>query len=339
VPGDDADAGDDDEALDDDAGEPAARTTYRVTIDAGGERLDAAIAARVGELSRAGVQRLIDDGHVRVGGLVATKPGARVRDGDVVEVEVPPPEPLEVVAEPIALAVIYEDADVIVIDKPAGLVVHPAPGHTRGTLVNALLHHCRDLSGIGGVMRPGIVHRLDKGTTGVMVATKSDRAHAALAAAFAAKSRGDAGGIRRDYLAIAAPPPPAMTGTLRTQYGRHPVDRKRFSSKVAAGKPAVTHWEVVEPLVGAALVRLSLETGRTHQIRVHAADHGWPLVGDPVYGRQRDAAIAEVGRLLARPALHAAHLEFDHPVTAERMAFDAPIPPDFEAALESLRRR
>ena len=331
------DAGDDDDV---DAWRPsAAARELRVTIDAAGERLDAAIAARVDELSRAHVQRLIEDGFVRVNGAAAAKPGARVRAGDIIDVTVPPPEPLEVVAEPIPLAILYEDADIIVIDKPAGLVVHPAPGHTRGTLVNALLHHCRDLSGIGGVARPGIVHRLDKGTTGVMVATKSDRAHAALAAGFAAKSRGDAGGIRREYLAIVAPPPPSTTGTLRTLYGRHPVDRKRFSSKVASGKPAVTHWQTIEPLAGAALVRLVLETGRTHQIRVHAADHGWPLVGDPVYGRQRDPAIAPIAAALGRAALHAALLAFDHPVTGARMSFDAPLPPDFEAALVALRAR
>ena len=233
----------------DDEADPA---VHRLAIDASeaGGRLDAAIAARIGELSRAAVQRLIDSGHVQVGGIVATKPGARVREGDAIEVTVPPAAPLEVVAEAIPLAIMFEDADLIVIDKPAGLVVHPAPGHTRGTLVNALLHHCADLSGIGGVLRPGIVHRLDKDTSGLMVVAKTDRAHAALSAAFAAKSRGDAGGIDRQYLAIAAPPPRGTAGTLRTQYGRHPIHRKRFSSKVASGKPAVTHWELAEALQG-----------------------------------------------------------------------------------------
>jgi len=306
--------------------------------DAGG-RLDAVIAAQVAELSRAAVQRLIEDGHVRVGGIVATKAGARLRAGDVVEVDVPAAEPLEVVAEDIPLVVLYEDADVIVIDKPAGLVVHPAAGHARGTLVNALLFHCKDLSGIGGVLRPGIVHRLDKDTSGVMIATKSDRAHAALTAQFQAKSRGDAGAkIEREYLAIATPPPPGVGGTLRTLYGRHPVHRKKFSSKVASGKSAVTHWELVEPLAGAALLRLRLETGRTHQIRVHAADHGWPLLGDPVYGhRPRDERIAAAADTLGRQALHAATLAFDHPVTGERMAFSAPVPADLQRALDALR--
>jgi len=251
---------------------------------------------------------------------------------------VPPPEPLELVAEAIPLAILFEDADVIVIDKPAGMVVHPSAGHATGTLVNALLHHCTDLAGIGGVLRPGIVHRLDKDTTGVMVATKTDRAHASLTAQFAAKSRGDAAGaIERAYLAITSPAPPAATGTLRTEYGRHPIHRKKFSSKVASGKSAVTHWEVIERLHEAALVRFVLQTGRTHQIRVHAADHGWPLLGDPVYGHKpRDERVASVARALGRQALHAAMLAFAHPVTGVRMVFEAPLPADFATALAAL---
>jgi 23S rRNA pseudouridine1911/1915/1917 synthase len=301
-------------------------------------RLDTAISAAVAELSRAQVQRLIEDGLVTLCGVVAAKPGAKVRPGDPITVVVPEPEPLEVVPEPIALAILFEDADLIVIDKPAGLVVHPAAGHASGTLVNALLFHCKDLSGIGGVLRPGIVHRLDKDTSGVMVATKSDRAHAALTAAFAAKSRGEPGTLDRTYLAITSPAPPLPRGTLRTFHGRHPVDRKRFSSKVVAGKSAVTHYEVVEKLHDAALVRFRLETGRTHQIRVHAADHGWPLVGDPVYGhRPRDARLGAVARALGRQALHAATLAFDHPVTGQHLAFEAPLPADMQAALTALR--
>ncbi len=308
-----------------------------LAADAGG-RLDAVIAARIATLSRAQVQRLIEDGHVTLGGTVASKAGARLKPGDEVAVRIPLPEALEVVAEDIPLVILHEDADLIVIDKPAGLVVHPAPGHARGTLVNALLFHCKDLSGIGGVLRPGIVHRLDRDTTGVMVSTKSDRAHASLTAAFAAKSAGGAGGIERSYLAIAAPPPPARTGTLRTHYGRHPIHRKKFSSKVASGKAAVTHYEVVEQLHGSALVRLRLETGRTHQIRVHASDHGWPLLGDQVYGiRQRDERLAAAAEALGRQALHAAVLAFDHPVTGARLSFESPLPPDLEAARSALR--
>jgi 23S rRNA pseudouridine1911/1915/1917 synthase len=285
------------------------------------------------------VQRLIDDGRVTVGGVVAQK-SMRLREGDVVDVVVPPPEALEVVAEDIPLVVLYEDAELIVIDKPAGLVVHPAAGHARGTLVNALLFHCKDLSGIGGVLRPGIVHRLDKDTSGVMVAAKSERAHVALTGAFAAKSRGEAGGLERTYLAITSPAPPAASGTLRTQYGRHPVHRKKFSSKVAGGKSAVTHWQTVETLVDAALVRFRLETGRTHQIRVHASDHGWPLVGDQVYGHKpRTEQLAEVARVLGRQALHAATLSFPHPVSGEPLVFESALPADMQAALAALRER
>jgi 23S rRNA pseudouridine1911/1915/1917 synthase len=295
------------------------------------------IAGAVAELSRAQVQRLIEDGRVTVNGTVAAK-SARVRDGDVIDVSVPAPEPLEVLPEPIPLVVLFEDADLIVIDKPAGLVVHPAAGHATGTLVNALLHHCKDLAGIGGVLRPGIVHRLDKDTSGVMVATKTERAHAALTAAFAAKSRGEPGGLERTYLAITSPAPPQPAGTLRTLYGRHPVQRKKFSSKVASGKPAVTHWQVVEPLRDAALVRFRLETGRTHQIRVHAADHGWSLVGDPTYGHKpRSEELADVAAKLARQALHAATLAFDHPATGARLSCEAPLPEDIERAIGALR--
>jgi 23S rRNA pseudouridine1911/1915/1917 synthase len=337
-PGDDGGADDDavDEVEDAEPAPGGAQHRFVAGDAAAGERVDAAIAAAVDALSRAQVQRLIDDARVRVNGCVVGKPGQRLRAGDAIEVDVPPAAPIEVVAEDLPLAILYEDADLIVVDKPAGLVVHPAAGHPRGTLVNALLFHCKDLSGIGGALRPGIVHRLDRDTSGAMVATKSDRAHAGLAAAFAAKSRGEPGGVLREYLGIAAPPPPAQTGTLRTLHGRHPTDRKRFSSKVASGKPAVTHWAVIEPLPGAAVVRFRLETGRTHQIRVHAADHGWPLLGDPLYGRT-PRALAAIGAELGRQALHAARLELDHPVTGARLAFESPLPADLTAALARLR--
>jgi 23S rRNA pseudouridine1911/1915/1917 synthase len=321
---------------DDDGGALAAHHEFTVDLERAGERIDALIAAIVPALSRAQVQRLIEGARVRIHGAAVAKPGQRVRAGDAVEVDVPPPEPLELVAEDLPLAVLYEDADLIAIDKPAGLVVHPAAGHPRGTLVNALLFHCRDLSGIGGALRPGIVHRLDKDTSGAMVVAKTDRAHAALGAAFAAKSRGEPGGIVREYLGVGAPPPPAAAGTLRTLYGRHPTDRKRFSSRVATGKPAVTHWTVIEPLAGAALVRFRLETGRTHQIRVHAADHGWPLLGDPLYGRT-PRPLAAIAAALGRQALHAARLELDHPVTGARLRLEAPLPADLAAALARLR--
>ncbi len=359
-----AEDGDLDEDGDDEAG-AAAGVVHRLVIDEAraGERADAAIAALVPELSRAAVQRLIDDARVALNGQPVRKAGHRLRAGDAIEVAVPAPEPIELVPEPIPLAIVFEDADMIVVDKPAGLVVHPAAGHPRGTLVNAILHHCRDLGGIGGALRPGIVHRLDKDTSGVMVVAKTERAHAALTAAFAEKSnratrgappRGSTGpgsagaasaaaaraeraGILREYLGITAPPPPAPAGTLRTFHHRHPTDRKRFSSRVVWGKSAVTHWQLVEALgaSGAALVRFRLETGRTHQIRVHAADHGWPLLGDPLYGRS-PRELRAIGERLGRQALHAQVLELDHPATGERLRFEAPLPADLEAALAAL---
>ncbi|HET9624086.1 MAG TPA: RluA family pseudouridine synthase [Kofleriaceae bacterium] len=326
-------------------GEPDGETAHALTVDAAraGERIDAVITAVVPALSRAQVQRLIDDGHVTLNRRPLAKPGQRARVGDAITIVVPAPAPIEVVPEDLPVPILYQDADLIVVDKPAGLVVHPAAGHPRGTLVNALLFHCRDLSGIGGALRPGIVHRLDKDTSGVMVATKNDRAHAAISAAFAAKSRGEPGGILREYLAITAPPPPAAAGTLRTLHGRHPSDRKRFSSRVERGKPAVTHWTVVEPLAisaagkpAAALVRFRLETGRTHQIRVHAADHGWPLIGDALYGRA-PRPLAAIADALGRQALHAAVLELDQPTTGARLRFESPLPADLVAARDALR--
>jgi 23S rRNA pseudouridine1911/1915/1917 synthase len=232
------------------------------------------------------------------------------------------------------LAVLHEDAHLIVIDKPAGLVVHPAPGHPDRTLVNALLAHCPDLTGVGGELRPGIVHRLDKGTSGVMVATKDDATHAVLAARFKDKS------LRREYLAVVAPPPRELEGTFSTLYGRHPVHRKRFSSRVTRGKRAVTHYRVVERFGDlAALVRCRLETGRTHQIRVHFADAGSPILGDATYGRRGGAPLAaELASRLGRQALHAALLEFEHPSTGELLRFETAPPDDMQAVIDDLRR-
>ena len=305
------------------------------TAQAGG-RLDAVIAAAVA-LSRAQVQRLIDEGRVTVDGSAVAK-ATRVKEGAVIAVVVPPPEPLEVVPEPIPLVVFYEDADLIVIDKPAGMVVHPAAGHASGTLVNALLHHCKDLSGIGGVLRPGIVHRLDKDTSGVMVAAKNDRAHVGLTRAFAEKSAGISDAIERTYLGIASPAPRDASGTLRTNYGRHPIHRKKFTSKSGeSGTFAVTHWEVTQPLYESAIVRFRLQTGRTHQIRVHASDSGWPLIGDPIYGHKlRDARLAAVARDLGRQALHAATLAFAHPVSGVPLSFASPLPEDMARAVHAL---
>jgi len=304
-----------------------------VALVSAGERLDTYVAEHVPALTRAQVKRLVDEGDVEVNGEAAAKAGVKLRAGDEIEVRIRPAAPIEALPEDIPLVVLYEDAHLIVVDKPAGLVVHPAPGHATGTLVNGLLHHCKDLSGIGGQLRPGIVHRLDKDTTGVLVVTKSDAAHVPLAAAFKSKT------LLREYLAVACPAPPDPRGSLRTLYGRHPVDRKKFSSKVERGKPAITHYEVAERFAsGAALLKLRLETGRTHQIRVHMADHGWPLIGDQIYGRRpKDPLLGALADELGRQALHAARLEITHPVTGEALRFQTDPPADLARLLARLR--
>ena len=315
----------------------AIRHQWTITDEQAGGRLDVVLAAQLA-VPRTLAQRLIEAELVTLAGRPPKKAGQRVRAGEPVIAVVPRPTPLEVVAEDLPLPILYEDAHLVVVDKPAGMVVHPAAGHSRGTMVNALLFHCRDLSGIGGVARPGIVHRLDKDTSGAMVVSKDDVTHASLAAELARKSAGGVSSIRREYLAIACPAPPQDRGTYRTLYGRHPVHRQRFSSKVSRGKHAVTHWQVVERFAGAALVSLRLETGRTHQIRVHAADHGWPLLADAVYGhRPADPALAQLAAALGRQALHAHVLAFVHPRTGQELEIQSPLPADLARVLAALR--
>jgi 23S rRNA pseudouridine1911/1915/1917 synthase len=299
-----------------------------------GERVDR-LVAMLGDVSRADAVRLLEAGAVRIDGEVVRAGKQRVHEGQVLELDDDHVlDRVAVASDPsVSVDVVHADADVIVVDKPAGLVVHPAPGHATGTLVHGLLAHVDDLAGIGGELRPGIVHRLDKDTTGVMVVAKDEPTQTALSAAFKAKTD-----VVREYIAVAAPAPPGARGTIRTLYDRHPVDRKKFTSKVARGKPAVTHWEVVERLaLGAALVTCRLETGRTHQIRVHMSDSGWPLVGDQLYGRRYSGELAELSRTLGRQALHAARLELVHPITGARLAFTTEPPADFVALLTALR--
>ena len=294
-----------------------------------GQRLDQALAALAG-VPRAQARRWIDEDRVRLDGRPA-RASRHVESGAVVEAA--PPEPLEsaLPPEPIPLVVLHEDADLIVVDKPPGMVVHPAPGHRSGTLVNALLHHCRDLSGIGGVLRPGIVHRLDRGTSGVMVAAKNDASHAGLAEQFRAH------GVERVYLALVAAVPGADAGRVDRPIGRHPRDRKRMSVRTRSGREAHTAWRVLRrfPKSGVALLEVRPETGRTHQIRVHLSASGMPLVGDPSYGRAGRRAGARALRL-DRPALHAAVLGFDHPRGGERLRFETPPAPDLAALLAQL---
>jgi 23S rRNA pseudouridine1911/1915/1917 synthase len=282
--------------------------------------------------SRSQIRRRIEEGEVRVAGQPVTTPARKLHAREHVVFTPPPPIAVDDAPEDIPLAILYEDAQLIVIDKPAGMVVHPATSHQAGTLVNALLHHCGDsLKGVGGERRPGIVHRLDKDTSGVMVVAKDEPTLVALQQQFHAHD------LERKYLALVEGVVPER-GSFKTKYGRDPRDRKKFSSEVTTGKRAVTHWVVRERLPGATLVDVSLETGRTHQIRVHFADHGHPLVGDRTYGRPaRDARLRAIAKTLGRQALHAQVLGITHPATGRKLRWSSPPPPDMEAALAALR--
>lgn len=310
---------------------------FEVAPENEGERLDKYLAVMAPETSRSLVQKHIELGAVTVDGA-APKRGAATTllAGSIIEYRPPEPEIAELVAEDIPLSILFQDPDIAVIDKPAGLVVHPALGHPRGTLVNALLFHVRDLGGIGGELRPGIVHRLDRDTTGVMVVAKNDVAHRALVEAFSSRD------VEKEYLAITHGIPVPSQDLIDTLYGRHPTDRKKFSSKVASGKKAVTRYRIVTTYgTGAARLEVRIETGRTHQIRVHLADRGHPLVGDATYGTRRvshprDAKLRAITDAFPRPALHARKLVVPHPRSGEKMTFEAAIPADLVQLMEAL---
>ncbi|MCF3946079.1 RluA family pseudouridine synthase [Acidiphilium iwatense] len=309
------------------------------TPDDRGERLDRFLARRLAGFSRSRIKNLIEDGAVTCDGVTVKTASMPVRAGAIYRIEIPPTMPATPQGQAIRFDILYEDADLIVLDKPAGLVVHPAPGNPDGTLVNALIAHCGDsLVGIGGERRPGIVHRLDKDTSGVMVAAKTEFAHHALSAAFAARD------LDRAYTALCWGTPQPAEGTVEGAIGRDPRDRKRMAVVARGGKPALTHYRTERRFgMGAALLDCRLATGRTHQIRVHLAQLGHPLVGDPVYLRRRPAAAAHIpeptrGRLLdfPRQALHAARLGFVHPRTGVALRFATPLPADFAALVSAL---
>jgi 23S rRNA pseudouridine1911/1915/1917 synthase len=320
-----------------------------VDIETDGGRLDQALAAALGELSRSRLKALIAGGAVTLDGAPITEPARKVRGGQRYEVTLPAPVAATPPAQAMSLAILYEDADIVVLDKPAGLVVHPAPGNPDRTLVNALLAHCGDefgdgsLTGIGGVQRPGIVHRLDKDTSGVMVVAKNAAAQASLTAQFAARS------IGRHYLALAHGVPRPASGRIAGNIGRSPSNRKKMAVVARGGRHAVTHY-ACEARFGpseapiASLLRCRLETGRTHQIRVHLAESGHPIVGDPRYGRRarRPKGDAGVGidllNAFPRQALHAATLALIHPRTAETLEFSTALPPDFAELVDRLER-
>ena len=298
-----------------------------LTLDRSGERLDAALARLVPELSRSQAQRLIEQGAVMCGGRPVKK-NEKLQPGDTLTLTLPEVQETALEAQQIPLDVCYEDADVIVVNKPKGLVVHPAPGHPDGTLVNALLAHCGDsLSGIGGERRPGIVHRIDKDTSGLIIAAKNDFAHASLAAQLKDHS------LARTYVCIVCGNIREDSGVIDAPIGRHPADRKKMAVTEKNSRSAVTHWRVLERFGGYTLVECRLETGRTHQIRVHMAYRGHPILGDMVYGHKKP----ELGQ--DSQCLHARELTFVHPRTGERVTVSCGLPEYFEQLLQKLRGR
>ena len=308
------------------------------TIDPsyGGMRLDRVLGELFTDHSRSFFARLIEEERVRVDGRVASRPSLRVESGQAVEIDLPDAAPARIESQDLPLRILFEDGDLVAIDKPAGLVVHPAAGHRDGTLVNALLFHVRDLSGIGGEIRPGIVHRLDKDTSGVMIVAKNDEAHRKLTAEWGSER------VKKEYLALLYGTPADDRASIDAPIGRDPRDRKRMSV-VAGGRRAVTEYELVERLRHVSLVRCRIRTGRTHQIRVHMKHIGHPIVGDPVYSGPQWRGIPDrrIQRALAsldRQALHASRITFPHPRTGETTAIEAPLPPDLESLIEELRK-
>lgn len=313
------------------------RCTYVVKEEEQDLRLDVFLSRRDLSLSRAQVQKLIEQGAVQAGSRPA-KASHKVREGEAIHCEIPPATEYDVVPQDIPLSVIYEDEAILMVDKPAGMVVHPAPGHKEGTLVNAVLYHCRDLSGIGGVLRPGIVHRLDKDTSGLLVVAKSDRAHQALTGQFRRRL------VKKTYHALVYGDMKGDQGIIDLPVGRHPEDRKKMSTRSRRGREAATRWQVIERYGAATLLHVEIETGRTHQIRVHLHALGYPVVGDSVYGSTRrvntvgDTARRAALKRMKRQALHAARLSFSHPVTGEWLTFTAPLPADMAELCRFLKR-
>jgi 23S rRNA pseudouridine1911/1915/1917 synthase len=307
---------------------PQAREfSFTVSPSQSGQRLDLFLSQNGPSLSRSQVKRAIEEGDVWVNSL-HPKPSQLLKEGDLIRLCLKPAKEAVAVAQEIPLNIVYEDAAIIVVNKPAGMVVHPAPGNHENTLVNALLFHCHDLSGIGGVLRPGIVHRLDKDTTGLIVAAKTDDAHRRLSAQFEKHE------VNKKYAALVWGDIKGNTGEIVLPVGRHPVDRKKMSTKSTRGKDALTLWKVRERYGLATLLDVEIKTGRTHQIRVHLSERGYPVVGDTVYGSTakmrtiHDAVLKAQLKAFNRQALHAAHLSFLHPVSGERVVFTASLPED-----------
>lgn len=314
---------------------------FLVDEEDGGERIDAYLSGQIPELSRSRIQKSIRSGELTICGDPVTKSSRKVHEGERLELTFSPPRPLDLQPEDIPLDIVYEDDDLLVLDKPAGMVVHPSPGHDRGTLVHALLAHCRNLSGIGGVMRPGIVHRLDAGTSGLLVVAKSDEAHIALSRNLMERC------IQRIYYAVVWGEVESETGTINLPVGRSPRDRKKMAVLPEGGKEAFTTYYLLDTFGPFQYIRLKLGTGRTHQIRVHLSHTGNPVLGDPVYGGRRirkgslsKGEIELAARALScidRQALHAGELSFEHPLTGVPMRFEAPPPFDMQSVLGVIR--
>jgi 23S rRNA pseudouridine1911/1915/1917 synthase len=305
------------------------------TSEDDGSRLDRALAARMPEHSRSFIARLIEEGRVTIDGRPAARTSIRVAQGQNAGVDIPPPAPSTAESQDLPLTILFEDADLVVVDKPAGLVVHPAAGHADRTLVNALLFHIQDLSGIGGELRPGIVHRLDKDTSGVMVIAKNDEAHRKLTAAWPTEA------VRKEYVAIVYGTPSRSRGTIDAPIARDPHNRKRMAI-VAGGRRAITDFEVIEQLRHASVIRCTLRTGRTHQIRVHLKSIGHPIIGDPVYSGPQwrgipDKRLQKAIESFGRQALHAVSLQIPHPKTDQLMSFTAELPDDMRRLVDALR--
>jgi 23S rRNA pseudouridine1911/1915/1917 synthase len=315
------------------------RQCFKVLAEEKGVRLDVVVSQKYPSLSRSQVKKLIDDGEIQVNEAPVSKAGLKLRPGDSVEFVMKEARPSEVTAQDIPLHILYEDRHLLVIDKPVGMVIHPAPGHREGTLVNAILHHCDDLSGIGGVIRPGIVHRLDKETSGVLLVAKNDETHRHLSDQFKAHR------VRKTYKALVFGSPREDEGMITLPVGRHPEDRKKMSTKSRRGKEAVTRWRVAGRYGEVTLMDVDIETGRTHQIRVHLSALGYPVVGDRIYGGAgrlkavKDAALRARLSAVPRQALHAWRIGFTHPVENREMEFIAPVPGDMQHLLDYLQER
>ncbi len=304
---------------------------FEITAQEDGWRMDRLLSSRIADISRTRLQKFIKDGRVMLNSVPVTVPRTAVRHGDTIELHVPEPEPTELVPEDIPLDIVHEDRHIIVLNKPAGMVVHPGAGHETGTLVHALLHHCGDLAGIGDVLRPGIVHRLDRDTSGLIIVAKDSKAHQSLTEQFAART------TAKRYMAIVAGKLQDLSGTIETTIGRHPKQRKKMAAGTRTGKNALTQWKKLEELRGACLLDIRIHTGRTHQIRVHMASVGHPIVGDRLYGGPTMIKLNARTVQVKRQMLHAAELSVTHPATSERMTWQAPLPEDMRRVIEELR--